>query len=151
MVFSLLYWTSYLSVSYMFPIKSAKNPKIYSICLDKMFLLDHFSECVTPSLCTSLNDKKDIYSIYIKKNKIWHWARISSFGSSGISRGLNQLFRRIIFSIHVHGKWFLKTCISFLWFEVSIVIGYFFVSFPHKIMENIFVLTKCDVLFNTKH
>ena len=63
---------------------------------------------------------------------------------------MNHLFLRIIFSIHGHGKWFLKNCISFLWSEI-IVIGYNLVSFLYNFIENISVLTKCNVLFNYKH
>jgi len=62
--------------------------------------------------------------------------------------GLNHLFRRIIFSIHGHGKWFMKNCISFLWSEKIIVIRYNLASFLHSFRENISVLTKCNVLFN---
>ena len=44
----------------------------------------------------------------------------------------------------------MKNCISFLWSEEIIVIGYNSVSFLHNFMENISVLTKCNVLFNNK-
>jgi len=44
----------------------------------------------------------------------------------------------------------MKNCISFLWSEEIIVIGYNLVSFLHNLMENI-VLTKCNVLFNNEH
>ena len=60
-----------------------------------------------------------------------------SIGVHYLSGGLNHLFRRIIFSIHGHGKWFLKNCISFLWSGEIIVIGYNLVSFLHIFMENI--------------
>ena len=43
--------------------------------------------------------------------------------------GLNHLFRRNIVCIHGHGKWFLKNCISYLWSEEIIVIGYNLVFF----------------------
>ena len=67
------------------------------------------------------------------------------------SRGVNHLFRRIIFSIQRHGYWFLKNCILFLWSEEIIVIIYNLVSFAHKSTENISVLTKCNVLLNNEH
>ena len=81
-----------------------------------------------------------------------YW-RIPSNGilNSRISGGTNHLFRRIIYHIHGHGKWFLKKCISFLWSEEIIVIGYNLVSFLHNFMKNISVLTKCNVLFNNEH
>ena len=56
--------------------------------------------------------------------------------------GWNHLFWRIIFSIHGHGKWYLKNCISFLW-SVEIIV--------YNFMENIYVQTKFNVLFNNKH
>ena len=70
-----------------------------------------------------------------------------------IAGGLNHLFRRIIFSIHGQwrGKCFLKNCISFLRSEDIIVIEYNFSSFLHNFMENISVLTNCNVLFYNEH
>ena len=40
---------------------------------------------------------------------------------TSLAGGLNQLFRRIIFSILGHGKWYLKNCVSFSWPEEIIV------------------------------
>ena len=68
---------------------------------------------------------------------------------SSLAGGLKNLFRRIIFSIHGHVKWFLK--IVFLCSEEIIVIGYNLVSFLHNFMENISFLTKCNVLFNNEN
>jgi len=68
-----------------------------------------------------------------------------------IPGGLNHLIRQIIFSIHGHGKWFLKNCITFLWSEEIIVIGYNLVSFLHNFFGEYFCLTKCNVLFNNEH
>ena len=62
---------------------------------------------------------------------------------STIAGGLNHLFRRIIFSIHGYGKWFLKNCISFLWSEEIIVIGFIFVSFLHNCMDFLFLAVIC--------
>ena len=45
----------------------------------------------------------------------------------------------------------MKNRISFLWPEVVIVIGINLVSFHHNFMENISVLTKCNVLFDNEH
>ena len=42
-------------------------------------------------------------------------------------------------------------CISFSWSEEIIVIEYNLVSFLHNSMENISVLTKCNVLTNNEH
>jgi len=38
-----------------------------------------------------------------------------------------------------------------VWSGEIIVIGYNLVSFLHNFMENISVLTKCNVLFDNKH
>ena len=67
--------------------------------------------------------------------------------SMNMSGGLNHIFWKIIFSIHGYGKWFLKNCISLLWFEKIILIGYILVSFLQNCMENISVLPKCIVLY----
>ena len=63
-------------------------------------------------------------------------------------RGLNHLFRRIFFSVHGHSKWFLKNCISFLWSEEIIVIGY---KFALQFYGEYFCLPKCNILFNNEH
>ena len=60
--------------------------------------------------------------------------------ASILAGGLNNLFRRIIFSIQGHGKKFLKNCISFSWSAEIIVIQYTLVSFLHNFMDNISVL-----------
>ena len=72
---------------------------------------------------------------------------MSLFSWSG---GWNHLFRRIIFSIHGHGKCFLKNYFHFMVWKIS-VNGYNLVSILHYFMENISVLTKCNVLFNNGH
>ena len=41
-----------------------------------------------------------------------------------------------------------ENCISFLWSEEIMVIGYNLVWFLHNFMENISFLTKCNVLSN---
>ena len=85
-------------------------------------------------------------TIYEKNNNVNRRVKVSG--------GLNNLFQLIIFSIHAHGKWFLKNCISFLWSEDILVIGYNMVSFLHNFMENmsvLSVLTKRNVLFNNEH
>ena len=70
---------------------------------------------------------------------VWHFLNEPR---TVITGGLNHLFRRIIFSIHGHGIWFLKNRIQFLCSEEIIVIGYYLVSFLHNCMENISVVTK---------
>ena len=65
--------------------------------------------------------------------------------------GFNDLFRRIIFRIHRHGKWFLKNCISYFWSEEIIVVGYNLVSFLHNCMENISVFKNVFFLSNNEH
>ena len=50
-----------------------------------------------------------------------------------------------------HGKLFMKNRILFVWSEEIIVIGYELVSFLRGFIENIYVLTKCNVLFNNEH
>ena len=64
-----------------------------------------------------------------------------------------HLFRRIIFRIHGQWTWSMisENCISFLWSEEIIVIGYKLLSFLHNFIEKIYVLTKCNVLFNNEH
>ena len=66
-----------------------------------------------------------------------------------LTGGLNHLLRRIIFSIHGHGKWFLKSILFMVWRNYSHWIQ--FGKFYSICMENISVLTKCNVLSNNEH
>ena len=54
-----------------------------------------------------------IYSNFIPSTR-YEWEQNKNVVEGLLTGGLNHLFRRIIFSIHGHGKWFLN-CISFLW------------------------------------
>ena len=66
-------------------------------------------------------------------------------------RGVESFISANHFSIHGHGQSFLKNCISFLWYEEIIVIGYNLVSFLNNFRENISDLTECNVLYNNEH
>ena len=66
-------------------------------------------------------------------------------------RGGGNLFRRIIYHIHGQGKWFPKNCISFLYFEEIIVIGYNFCKFSSQFYGAYFCFKKISVLFNNEH
>ena len=55
------------------------------------------------------------------------------------------------FSVSMDMVMFSKNCISLLWSEEIIVIGYNLVSFLPNFMENISVLIKCNVLYNNGH
>ena len=67
----------------------------------------------------------------------------------GISGGLNDLFRRINFSILGHGRYAISEKLK--WYEEIIVIGLNLVSFLHSFIENISDLTECNVLYDNKH
>ena len=68
-------------------------------------------------------------------SNIWH-----------MQGGLNHLLQRINFSILGHGMWFLKNCISLLWYEEILVIGQNLFSFLHSFMENISDLTFYSIM-----
>ena len=61
--------------------------------------------------------------------------------------GLNHLFRRIIFSNHGHGKLILKNCISCLWSEEIIVIGYNLVKCSSQFYGKYFCLQKNEIFY----
>ena len=58
------------------------------------------------------------------------------------SGGLNLLFRRINFSILGHGTWFLKTCISVLLPEATLVLGFKIVSPVRNLIVNNSIITQ---------
>ena len=60
--------------------------------------------------------------------------------------GMNHLFRRINFSILEHGMWFLKTCISVLLPEATLVLSFKIVSPVRTLTVNISIITLCIFL-----
>ena len=64
-----------------------------------------------------------------------------------LSGRLNHLFRRINFSILGHGIWFLKTCISVLLPEATLVHGFRIVFPVRNLIVNISIITLCIFFF----
>ena len=96
---------------------------------------------------SSYSTNSEIYLIWIISDHYMYHISLSQFYfkflPQFIQGGLNHLFRRINFSILRHGMWFLKTCISVLLPEATLVLGFGIVSTVRNLIVNISIITLC--------